>query len=61
VLSPQALARGVTRLLESPELAHRIAEAGCELAERFTWQARATRLVDVFHKAVQSYAAKQRT
>jgi glycosyltransferase involved in cell wall biosynthesis len=56
--SPQALAAGVTRLLDSPELAHRIAEAGYALAERFTWRARATRLIEVFHRALQSYAAK---
>jgi glycosyltransferase involved in cell wall biosynthesis len=56
--SPQALAAGVTRLLDSPELAHRIAEAGYALAERFTWRARAARLIEVFHRALQSYAAK---
>lgn len=58
MLSPQALARAFARLLESPELAHRIAEAGYALAERFTWQAWATRLVEVFHGVLQSGAAE---
>jgi glycosyltransferase involved in cell wall biosynthesis len=56
--SPQALAGAVTRLLESPELARRMAEAGYSLAERFTYRARATRLIEVFRRVLQAGASE---
>jgi glycosyltransferase involved in cell wall biosynthesis len=58
--SPQALTQAVTRLLESPELAQRMAEAGYALAERFTWRARAARLIEVFRQALPSRAGEER-
>ena len=51
---PEALARTVSRLLAAPELACRLAEAGYRLARRYTWRARARRLVEVFRGVVES-------
>ena len=48
--SPQTLAAGVRRMLDSPELAYRLAEAGYRLAQRYSYDVRAGRLLEVFRE-----------
>ena len=50
--SSTALAEAVKRLLDSPDLASRLAEAGYGLAHQHTYEARAGRLLEVFRGAV---------
>jgi len=52
--SASAIAQAVKRLLRSPALASRLADAGYALARRFTWQARSARLVEVFEGVLQA-------
>lgn len=54
---PEALVRAIERLLEDPGLARRLAEAGYRLARRFTWRARARRLIEVFRGALEGKQA----
>jgi glycosyltransferase involved in cell wall biosynthesis len=37
-------------MLDSPELAHRLAEAGYRLAQRYSYDVRAGRLLEVFRE-----------
>ena len=46
----QSLASAVRRLLEDRELATRLAQAAFEKAPRYTWDARARRLVELFEE-----------
>jgi glycosyltransferase involved in cell wall biosynthesis len=47
-----ALANAMTRILDDPSLAQRLRHAGIERAKRFTWDASAAKLMDVYRAAI---------
>ena len=50
----EALADAMTRILDDPALAQKLGGAGIERAKRFSWDASAARLVDVYRAAIES-------
>lgn len=53
---PNALAGALRRLLEDPNLAERLARTAYEEAPRYSWDARATHLADVFREVREGAA-----
>ena len=55
-----ALAQAMKRILDDPALAGRLRDAGIERAKRFTWEASAARLMDVYRAAIEHHARPER-
>ena len=58
--SARSLAEAVKQMLASPRLARRLAEGGYDLARRHTYEARAARLLEVFHRVAPGAPTEDR-
>jgi glycosyltransferase involved in cell wall biosynthesis len=56
---PGAIAAAIERVLDSPELAARLSDAGKARARRFTWDASAATLVEAYQSAIERRRARQ--
>jgi glycosyltransferase involved in cell wall biosynthesis len=55
----EALANAMSRILADASLAQRLRHAGIERAKRFTWEASAAKLMDVYRAAVARRASRR--
>ena len=53
-----ALATAMKRILDDPVLAQRLRDAGIQRSKRFTWEASAAKLMDVYRAAIERQALR---
>ena len=56
---PEALADAMKRILDNPALAQKLSDAGIERARRFTWEASAAKLMDVYRAAIERRTSRR--